>query len=273
MPLRGDRILRYVSAWCPHCHVEAPDRPLAEVRRLSGYLAEEDGRVWLVRGCPEHGRVRTFYDESAEILRYLEEWTAPTKRHEADSPGNFDPVPQAYLRGLGEMQTQHTCILLEDIERSCNLCCPNCFAASSPELSGTVPVAEILASIDTRISREEGRLDVLMLSGGEPTLHPGLLDLLDACLERPIGRILINTNGIAVAQDDRLLAYLERHRRQIEIYLQFDGFRLETHRHHRGADLRRIKQAAIDRLSAAGVFTTLTMTASLGVNDDEIGDV
>jgi hypothetical protein len=171
------------------------------------------------------------------------------------------------------MQTQHTCILLEDIERSCNLCCPNCFAASSPELSGTVPVAEILASIDTRISREEGSLDVLMLSGGEPTLHPGLLELLDACLERPIGRILINTNGIAVAQDDRLLAYLERHRRQIEIYLQFDGFRLETHRHHRGADLRRIKQAAIDRLSAAGVFTTLTMTASLGVNDDEIGDV
>src|SRR5213079_3257080 len=30
---------------------------------------------------------------------------------------------------------------------------------------------------------------------------------------------------------------------------------------------------AVDRLSAAGVFTTLTMTVSLGVNDDEIGDV
>ena len=27
------------------------------------------------------------------------------------------------------------------------------------------------------------------------------------------------------------------------------------------------------RLSQAGVFTTLTMTTSLGVNDDEIGDV
>jgi uncharacterized radical SAM superfamily Fe-S cluster-containing enzyme len=273
MPLRGDRIHRYVSAFCPHCHAEAPDRPLAEVRRLSGWLAEEDGRIWLVRGCPEHGLVRTFYDESAEILRYLEEWTAPTKRHVPDMPGNFDPVPQAYLRGLGEMQTQHTCILLEDIERTCNLCCPNCFAASSPELRGTVPVAEILASIDTRLSREDGRLDVLMLSGGEPTLHPRLLDLLDAALERPIGRILLNTNGSAVAQDVRLLAYLERHRRRIEVYLQFDGFRLETHRHHRGADLRRIKQLAVERLSRAGVFTTLTMTASLGVNDDEIGAV
>jgi uncharacterized radical SAM superfamily Fe-S cluster-containing enzyme len=273
MPLRGDRLLRYVSAFCPHCHAENSERPLAEVRRLSGYLAEEGGQVWLVRGCPEHGKVRTFYDESAEILSYLEEWTAPTKRHEADTPGNFDPVPQAYLRGLPELQTQHTCILLQDIELSCNLCCPNCFAASSPELRGAVPVAEILANLDTRLSREEGRLDVLMLSGGEPTLHPQLMDLLDAVIERPVGRILINSNGIEIAQNDRLMAYLERHRKRIEIYLQFDGFRLETHRYHRGADLRRIKQEAVERLSKAGVFTTLTMTATLGVNDDEIGDV
>ena len=51
MPLRSDRILRYVSAFCPKCHDEQPDRPLAQVQRLAGYLAEADGHVWLVRGC------------------------------------------------------------------------------------------------------------------------------------------------------------------------------------------------------------------------------
>ena len=274
MPLRGDRVLRYVSAFCPRCHDEAPDRPLREVRRLGGYLAAEpDDTVWLVRGCPDHGMVRTLYDESAEILAYLEQWTAPTKRHTPDLFGNFDPVPAAYLRGLGEMQTQHTCILLEDIELGCNLCCPNCFAASSPQLRGAVPVEAVLASIDTRLARENGRLDVLMLSGGEPTIHPGLYELLDAVMERPVVRVLLNTNGIEIAQNDRLLAYLRRHRKRVEVYLQFDGFRLETHRHHRGADLRRVKERAIARLSEAGVFTTLTMTAALGVNDDEIGAV
>jgi hypothetical protein len=244
------------------------------VRRLGGYLsADADGRVWLVRGCPDHGMVRTLYDESATILSYLEEWTAPTKRHTPDLFGNFDPVPQAYLRGLGELQTQHTCILLEDIELGCNLCCPNCFVASSPDLRGVVPVEAVLANIDARIARENGRIDVLMLSGGEPTIHPQLLALLDAIMERPIVRILINTNGIEIARDDRLLAYLQRHRKRIEVYLQFDGFKVETHRYHRGADLRRIKEQAIARLSKAGVFTTLTMTATLGVNDDEIGAV
>ena len=63
MPLRGDRIHRYVNAFCPVCHEERPDRPLAEVQRLSGWLVERDGRVWLERGCPEHGLVRTMYDE------------------------------------------------------------------------------------------------------------------------------------------------------------------------------------------------------------------
>ena len=33
------------------------------VRRLSGWLAVRDDRVWLERGCPDHGLVRTLYDE------------------------------------------------------------------------------------------------------------------------------------------------------------------------------------------------------------------
>jgi 7,8-dihydro-6-hydroxymethylpterin dimethyltransferase len=273
MPLRTDRIHRYVNAFCPHCHAEQPDRPLAEVQRLSGYLAEADERVWLVRGCSTHGKITTLYDESPEILRYLEQWTAPTKHHTPDTSGNFAALPGAYLDGLGELQTQHTCILLEDITQQCNLCCPNCFAASSPQAAGFVSIERVLANIDQRLARENGQIDVLMISGGEPTLHPQLLPLLEQIMERNIIRILLNSNGIEIAQNNALLAFLERHNQRIEVYLQFDGFRLETHRYHRGADLRKIKQQAIERLTRSGVFVTLTMTAALGVNDDEIGDV
>jgi 7,8-dihydro-6-hydroxymethylpterin dimethyltransferase len=273
MPVRDDRILRYVSAFCPRCHHEDPDRPLDRVPRLAGYLAEADGRVWLVRGCAHHGRIVTMYDEDPAILRYLEQWTAPTKTHTPDAAGNYDPVPAAYLRGLGEMQTQHTCILLEDVTERCNLRCPTCFADSAPDLTGVAPVGEVLANIDRRIERENGRIDVLMVSGGEPTVHPQILELLREAAARPIVRILLNTNGIRVARDDDLMAFLAGHRERIEIYLQFDGFKESTHRHHRAADLRRIKERAVARLSEAEVFTTLTMTAALGVNDDEIGDV
>jgi pyruvate-formate lyase-activating enzyme len=273
MPTRQDRIIRYVNAFCPHCHEEAPHRPLAEVARLSGYLSVAEDNVWLVRGCSRHGKVVTLYDEDPAILEYLEQWTAPTKYHVPDSAGNYDPIPGAYLRGLGEMQTQHTCILLEEITQECNLKCPTCFADASPQLSGVASLGDVLGNVDRRLSREGGRLDVLMVSGGEPTIHPEFLDLLDRVVERTITRIVVNSNGIAISRDDRLLEALRRHNRRVEVYLQFDGFRRETHLHHRNADLRAMKRRAVERLSEAGVFTTLTMTASLGVNDDEIGDV
>ena len=272
-PLRGDRIHRYVNAFCPHCHDEAPERDLIDVRRLSGWLAVRDDRVWLERGCPRHGLVRTLYDESPEILTYLEQWTAPTKSHVPDQGDNYLPVPAAYEYGLPAMQTQHTCILVEDITEHCNLRCPTCFAESSPDLQGVAPLGAVLANVDARLSREDGRLDVLMLSGGEPTLYPQLRELLDELVARPIVRILINTNGIALSRDDELLSLLATHRDRVEVYLQYDGESATASVHHRGADLRRFKDAAIERLSGAGIFTTLTMTAALGVNDNEIGQV
>jgi hypothetical protein len=133
------------------------------------------------------------------------------------------------------------------------------------------PLAQVLGSIDARLSRENQRIDVLMLSGGEPTLYPWLAELLDAVAERPIVRVLVNTNGLRLAQDDELLALLTRHRERVEVYLQFDGESADASAYHRGADIRRFKERAIERLSANGIFTTLTMTAALGVNDDEIG--
>ena len=42
------------------------------------------------------------------------------------------PIPMGYLDGLGELQTQHSCIVLLDITENCNLQCPTCFAESGP---------------------------------------------------------------------------------------------------------------------------------------------
>ncbi len=272
MATRTDRIRRYVNAWCPRCH-ERDGGSVEGARRLSGYLSEAEGRVWLVRGCPDHGRVVTLYDEDPQILDWLERWTAPTKVYVPDTPGCFDPPPAGYLQGLGELQTPHTCILLQDVTDHCNLSCPTCFAESGPQVGTVVPMEAILANVDRRLARENGRLDVVMLSGGEPTLHPQFTTLLEALLESDIVRIMVNTNGLTIARGDAVLDTLRRHRDRVEVYLQFDGLDLATHRHHRGADLRRIKQQAIAALSEAKVFTTLTMTIAKGVNDHEIGAV
>ncbi|HSF84229.1 MAG TPA: radical SAM protein [Acidimicrobiia bacterium] len=268
----GRRVRRSVIAYCPACHRSNPEQPLDQVRRLPAQL-EDDGRVWLTRTCPDHGRLETLYEEVASILDYLEQWTTRPDRGTPDDPGNDGPLPAGYLRGLGARQLQHTCILLEDVTNACNLRCPTCFAVSGPDSGRMIPIADVLASVDQRLAREGGKLDVVMVSGGEPTLHPDLLPLLEGLAERNIVRILLNTNGLRLARDDELLGYLAEHCDHIELYLQFDGFRPATWRHHRGCDLRRVKERIVARVSSAEVFATLVMTAALGVNHDEMGAV
>ena len=136
-------------------------------------------------------------------------------------------------------------------------------AALAPLASAVAPLAEVLASVDAKLSRENNRIDVLMLSGGEPTLYPWLEQLIEQLVARPIVRILINSNGLRIANDDAFVETLKKYRERVEIYLQYDGEEPESSRYHRGADIRRFKARALERLSAAGVFTTLTMTAAL----------
>jgi len=112
-----------------------------------------------------------------------------------------------------------------------------------------------------------------MLSGGEPTVRKDLEELIERLLERNITRIMLNTNGRRIAKDDRLLKFLQHHRERIEVYLQFDGFRPETHVRLRGENVGPEKLTALKRLNEAGIFTTLVATVAKGVNEDEVGSI
>ena len=192
-------------------------------------------------------------------------------RSSPTAPRNTRPIPMGYLDGLGDLQTQHSCLVLIDVTETCNLECPTCFAVSAPGVGRHAPEPAVMRTLDAAIAREGGKVDALMLSGGEPTVHPGILDLVRAATERNVTRVVLNTNGIRIARDDAFLGELAKLRDRVEIYLQFDGFRESTYRWHRGEDLRAIKDAAIRRLTDARIFTTLAVAVAKGVNEDEVG--
>src|SRR6185436_7445432 len=58
-----------------------------------------------------------------------------------------------------------------------------------------------------------------------------------------------------------------------EVYLQFDSFERAALMNLRGADLRRIREQALERLNRHGISTTLVVTVKRGVNDHEIGRI
>lgn len=120
----------------------------------------------------------------------------------------------------------------------------------------------------------EGEPDVVQLSGGEPTLHPEFFAILAAARARPIKHLMINTNGIRLAQEPEFVARLAQTGVQgLEIYLQFDSLNNEVNQTLRGADLNRIRQQALAHLNQAGISTTLVVTVAKGVNDHEVGDI
>ena len=64
----------------------------------------------------------------------------------------------------------------------------------------------------------------VQLSGGEPTLHPDFFAVVEAARRRPIKHLMVNTNGIRLAQDEAFAERLAEHRAGFEVYLQFDSF-------------------------------------------------
>ena len=76
-----------------------------------------------------------------------------------------------------------------------------CYAASAPGGSH-VPFDDCVRAID-RLVECEGRPEILQLSGGEPTIHPQFLDVFRYAVEQPIDIVMINTNGIRLARDDK----------------------------------------------------------------------
>jgi hypothetical protein len=113
-----------------------------------------------------------------------------------------------------------------------------------------------------------------MLSGGEPTLRTDLAELIEQLVPLNITRIMLNTNGLELANDNGLLELLEKRRQRVEVYLQFDGFSEETHLKLRGnARLAESKQRVVSLLSDSRVFFTLVPTVVRGINEHEIGKI
>jgi uncharacterized radical SAM superfamily Fe-S cluster-containing enzyme len=147
--------------------------------------------------------------------------------------------------------------------------CPLCFASARPGFSLTLEEVEQI--LDEYV-RAEGHPEIVQFSGGEPTVHPRIIDFVRAAKARHIPFVMINTNGKRIATDDRFLDQLNDARPML--YFQFDGFERETYRILRGEpDILDVKLRALDRLAAIGLHVTLVPAIERGVNEHEIGSI
>lgn len=156
------------------------------------------------------------------------------------------------------------------ITNACNLRCPICFTYNRDDRIYHMSVAEMRHTVDW-IVESSGQVDLINITGGEPTLHPQLLELLDVCRRPEIGRITMNSNGIRLADDIELCRQLAD--RGVYVILSFNTFDADVSRRLHGVDLTAVKRRAIENLASAGVRMTLLNVLLRGVNEDAIGGI
>ncbi len=243
------RPIKTTTSACPTC-----------LRKVPATVFERDGKVFLEKRCAEHGQEEALLASDARLYWHSESG----KKAAGCGPAGC---------GL----TNHSCTLIFEITEKCNLACPTCFTGSSPHETWHMTLEEFEAKLDRLLAAGKRDADLVQLSGGEPTIHPDLEEMIAACFTRGIRKVYVNTNGVRLAKDiefARRLGALNDGKDRLQLYLQLDGFRERTHQLIRGArGLGPVKSQAIANALACGLYVLPVMAVTRGVNLDEIGDV
>ncbi len=250
---KRSEILGVTDSVCEVCGGMVPAKILAD-----------EGTVVFKKFCPEHGE--SMHLVQKDVQHYLD-----TQRHVKPAwipraaAGHSDrPCPQGC--GFCERHEQHLCLPIVEITSRCDLTCPICIARAGAHWDMTVTEFDNL--LETLIQAEP-QIDILNLSGGEPLLHPHLLELIDRALVHPeIVRVSLSTNGLALLGHPALVQGLKQ--RNVVISLQFDGFNDRAYEILRGRPLRTEKLAILKTLAEADVSTSLTMTLAQNINTNQL---
>lgn len=249
---RQETYFTTVRGMCRRCRTVGPSR-----------VFFRDGQVWQQSLCPCGPQEPALV--AADSQWYLSEVVRAMPDH---SPlAGARPLQRGCPQDCGPC-TWHAspCQLpVLSITNACNLRCPICFTYNRADRIWHMPVEEMERVVQWLIEAT-GRVDLINLTGGEPTLHPSLPQILRVCRRPEIGRITMNSNGIRLAEDFDLCQRLAE--LGVYVILSLNTFDPEVSRRLHGRDLTAIKQQAIENLARAGVRMTLLNVLIRDVNED-----
>lgn len=249
----------FTNSLCPHCFKIVPAK-----------IILKDNRVYLLKYCSQHGEQLELLEENASYH---------LSKRDYDKPGNTMSIHTIVDKGcpfdcgICPQHDQHACIGLIEITTQCNLGCPMCYADAG--VGTSLSIDNIEQMMDFFQESENNQAEILQISGGEPTLHPQIIEIIRLAKSKRFKYVMLNTNGIRIAEDEQFASDLKEFvlTGGFEVYLQFDGFKDATYQKLRGRNILELKKQAIANLQKHQIPMTLVMSVMDNVNDDEVGEV
>lgn len=241
---------------CPTCR-----------KTIQGKIIFRDGQVILSKRCMDHGVFEAILSSNVDYwvksLTYTKPGTKPNEWSTKVEKGCPDDC------GLCEDHEQHTCSPIVEISNHCDLKCPICIVWNENNYNMSL---EEFKNITDGLLRKEGTLELMLLSGGEPTLHPEFFELAKyATSKKEIKRVIISSHGLKIASDDDFAKKFKE--AGLYLSLQFDSLNNENYQNIRGASLLESKMKCLERCEKYNIPTIFVPTIARGYNDKEVGEV
>ena len=194
-----DRFLSATQSFCQECgNIE---------RLVDTHVVSKDNDVFLRKFCPDCGESMVKISTDLEYFKqcdvYLKKPDLPEKRLTKVQEGcPFDC-------GVCPQHQNHPCLALFNITDECNMKCNICFHNSEPGLGNHRSMEEIEQMLATLLE-VESEPDLIQVTGGEPTTHPQILEILRYLKKSPVRHLMLNTNGIRIAEDEEFVKDLQK---------------------------------------------------------------
>jgi organic radical activating enzyme len=221
------RIVGQTQSYCHDCQSTHEAR----------YIVESD-QVWYVIDCPREVK-RTLVSSDASVYEDI--------RHKAD----FSDVSKLSFELRRPMAFM-------EITNACNFDCPVCYAQSGTHGQDHLTLDEIRNRLGHL--RKAG-VRWVTLTGGDPTMHPQLEQIIGITRREYGMRPILITNGLRLAEEQGFARSLKRAGLR-KVQLQFDTFSNETYRYLRGRKDVQEKFEAVANVRDAGLRLGFVTTVS-----------
>ena len=235
---------------------------------VNARIYEKDKKIFQENLCVKCGNSETMIAENSAW--YFDSINFPVK---TVKPSKINwPIKNGCPRDCGICSWHENRVNLPvfSITNACNMNCPICFTYNRKDKIYFMSQDEMKKTVDFLLENND-EYDLINITGGEPTLHPELVSLVKIAKHEKIGRITLNSNGIRLANDERLLAELAE--LGVYIILSFDTLNSEASIKIHGEDIVAVKLKALDNLARYGIGVTLLNVMIKGVNDHEIYEI
>ena len=192
-------------------------------RKVEAKIVFQDDRVCCSSAAREHGAERVLIADDVDYYRRCREvFIKPP-----EMPLRYNtPVKWGcpYDCGLCTDHEQHSCLSLVEISDDCNLRCPICYAASGPDRPVVPSRSSRSSACSTPSCATKGSRTSCRSPAASRRMHPEFFEILDLAKARPIRHLMVNTNGVRIAESEAFAERLAGYMPDFEVYLQFDSF-------------------------------------------------